>query len=448
MSMPLRFEFEWLDAPGVAEPVLARTWARLEIRTEEGDENCVTRVVDRIARSSRNSVYGSVFPLARWMVGNWWFLLFEPCPISEFHGGRRLFAGSRYERDWLARHNLLVAREGNALPDFTLFSDGSWITGLWLPDPARNHTVHVVRFVGDGTASLERDATEAAMREFVEGVVERVGDLAPESEDVEEFLEDWSLLKETSTGDRVVCQRAATMGVDPYDPDSLDVLEFLQSSMSEFPTVLARDLLEATDRTRLQSDVAWVEGAVRELGVAAESVHPESGTRAFSAAFQAGYDTARLFRANCNVPNGPIEDLGRTVSARCKWPVEHRDIRETASESAILAAVGRTDAHLPRVLLGRGGDQMTARFRLARAVYFVETDSAIPRLVTKAYTWDQRASRAFAAELLVPAAALRERADRVLDEDRVHSIAVEFGVSSAVVRHQLANHGIARIDYD
>ncbi len=58
----------------------------------------------------------------------------------------------------------------------------------------------------------------------------------------------------------------------------------------------------------------------------------------------------------------------------------------------------------------------------------------------------QQSNRAFAAEFLAPAVGLRNRVRRArLDEDDIDELAAEFGVSSMVIEHQLANHRIAKL---
>ena len=70
------------------------------------------------------------------------------------------------------------------------------------------------------------------------------------------------------------------------------------------------------------------------------------------------------------------------------------------------------------------------------------TNNTSPRLVTKAYTWDQRASRAFAAELLSPADALRDEVHDGVSPAKVDELAHKFRVSPWVIEHQLKNHRI------
>ena len=61
----------------------------------------------------------------------------------------------------------------------------------------------------------------------------------------------------------------------------------------------------------------------------------------------------------------------------------------------------------------------------------------------------QAQSRAFAAEFLAPANALRPRLPSdSIDAEDVDDLGREFGVSSEVIRHQVRNHDLAEVvDY-
>ena len=87
------------------------------------------------------------------------------------------------------------------------------------------------------------------------------------------------------------------------------------------------------------------------------------------------------------------------------------------------------------------------RFLDARGLYHgLFTCDSSQRLVTRAYTWDQQASRAFAAELLAPREALTSRAPERADRAAVDQFAQEFGASTKVIENQLENAGVALVD--
>ena len=89
----------------------------------------------------------------------------------------------------------------------------------------------------------------------------------------------------------------------------------------------------------------------------------------------------------------------------------------------------------------------TRRFAFCRALYEVVRNSEPgPAVVSCSNTIAQKQNRAFAAELLAPAEALR---DRLFEwdggDDEISEVANEFGVSDWVIRHQVQNHHIGAV---
>jgi hypothetical protein len=114
----LEFRFEWEDAPGVTSPVLAATWARIEI---VAGGSAATRFWSTRSNSVRTAVHGSAFPLARMLARHFWSLLYEGLEAPELLQGAR--AGYRRHRAWLERHNLVLSREGMPYPDLTVYRE-------------------------------------------------------------------------------------------------------------------------------------------------------------------------------------------------------------------------------------------------------------------------------------------------------------------------------------
>ena len=101
--MAIQFETEWVDTAALDGPELSATWASLRIRV---DDVVVTRLVDR-ADTVRSQVYVPLYPLAEFLVTNWWFLLHEiENPVKSSNRG--------FQR----RHALVSARDGYAFRIF------------------------------------------------------------------------------------------------------------------------------------------------------------------------------------------------------------------------------------------------------------------------------------------------------------------------------------------
>ena len=80
----------------------------------------------------------------------------------------------------------------------------------------------------------------------------------------------------------------------------------------------------------------------------------------------------------------------------------------------------------------------------ARSVYHAfNTSDGRERLVTAAFSWDQKASRAFAAELLAPQQALADRVSAPeADVNIIEELSKTFQTSTVVIEKQLENFGI------
>jgi len=102
-------------------------------------------------------------------------------------------------------------------------------------------------------------------------------------------------------------------------------------------------------------------------------------------------------------------------------------------------AAGRADKSA--VVLNRRPAAPARRFTLARALWHVLIEPESLFLVTAAHTDRQRAERAFAAELLAPAAGVADRlaARGASDVEDVDEVARSYGVSAMVIEHQIEN---------
>jgi len=93
-----------------------------------------------------------------------------------------------------------------------------------------------------------------------------------------------------------------------------------------------------------------------------------------------------------------------------------------------------------KLALSSGTDK---EFSAARASFLAWVSGDSSRLITTARTRQQRASRAFGAELLAPAAFLKKRLGRDQDVSpfTLDKVSNEIGVASTIVRLQAQNNG-------
>lgn len=440
------FRVEWQQAPGVRDRVLAHTWCRLTI---EADGQVVTRAIDNRAGSVRDGVYGSAFPLCCWIVENWWFLQHEAYRFRRPSGSRDL-ARNRHDRAWVRRHSLLAAREGGALPDLTLFRDGDAIVARWQPD-GRDATHPFLRFASEGQTRMAVEAATNGLASFVDCVLQRVDDL--EAPEIEAFRRAWAAISEATPDERELCGWSARLGLDPYDPDELTDQheESIRASVSAMEAELREDLLDASTADGLPADVDWI--------AAAHDIATSAGTRAASkpkqplmsairefTAYETGYECARALRQDLPTPNGdPVTDV-REAMQQVGWAQSPLLTTPSKPASLIDAVVDRSPSGAAVVVAPADCGFRQERFRLARAL-FLQHFAAAPgrRLVTAAHTWDQQASRAFAAEFLAPAAALARHVGVRVSLRDIDELAEEYQVSPLVIEHQIENHRLGSL---
>ena len=241
----IRFRMEWQDAPGVRDTVLARTWCRLVI---EAGGRLVTEAIHDASDSLRGGIYGSAFPLAQWIVENWWFLLNESYQFPARYASRDL-ARTLPDRAWVQRHSLLAAREGGALPDLTLHRDEEKVVARWTPDGTAS-VPPPLRFTGEGEVHLDVADAERGLAEAVQAVMDRLEGF--EEPEVRAFRRDWAAITGATEQERRLCEWSARLGIDPFDPEELtdELAEALLELMSDLDTPLRDDLLDAATRSR------------------------------------------------------------------------------------------------------------------------------------------------------------------------------------------------------
>lgn len=441
----IRFRMEWQDAPGVRDAVLARTWCRLVI---EAEGRLVTEAVHVPSESLRGGIYGSAFPLCQWIVENWWFLLNESYRFPARYTSRDL-ARTPQDREWVQRHSLLAAREGHSLPDLTLHRDEQKIVARWMPDGTSSSHPYL-RFTGEGETYLEVADAERGLAEAVQAIMDRLDGM--EQPEVQDFRKDWAAVVGVTEQERRLCESAARLGIDAFDPDELT--DSLEDTLSELVTdldaPLRDDFLDAAHPPTLRRDMDWLHQAEALAANAgkcrkAEGISCDVG---LGTAHNRGYECAKSLRKHLWPENGhdPVKDLDEAL-VRLGWAQCPSRTMDIEPECPLEAALTRSDEGAPVAIIGDAG-QAANRFRLVRTVFlrhFTHSGRTHRRLATEAHSWEQRASRAFAAEFLAPAAGLSKHLGGRASPSQIDQLADHYGVSSQAIGHQIENHRLAWI---
>ncbi len=437
MSKSLLFECDPIDQPAAADPVERQTWCAMRIRI---GARFVSRAWDKSLESERTSLYLPAFPVAEWITRNWWSLLNELCPSERVPS---CVVNPTY-MSWTKRHCLRSADSALLLPALYLFHDGQSLCAEWQPDRQAAMPNMPGEFITGGTEQLDSHATEESLAQFVIDILSRVEGV--DDDRVRQMTEQWRAIQGAGDEERGFCTLAGRMGLDPYDPDEMtdELARFFEDAILRPDDPLVRDLTEVAEPSRIRQQWSWATKVGTELGLGPNPMRVPLGlpSRALPPP-EFGYQLARRVRAAANLGSEPLECVEEVAKSFLQREFRTEE-RNHLPGREILAIVGRSAAGDVVAAGPQRGHPHAQRFLVARnAFHAMVTTGESPRLITNAYSWDQKASRAFAAELLAPQQVLIERmAANAADPQTVLALSEEFQASTIMIERQLENAGI------
>lgn len=433
MTANIDLRIEWLEAPDVATPELAATWARYELWV--GDR-CVTQVEDE-SGNFRRAVYGSLYPLAYWVATNWWLLTSHIRP-SEVETTYWTWPNVP-AYPWLRQHNMRGAGDGMAWPNLTLVAEGSIARVVWAP---LQDTVRSVRFVSSGHALIQTDSFLHELIRIVENVLDRLRDQGlPKTS----LAEEWGTIAETGAEEADFCKTVARLGLDPYSVSD-QITNNVLDVASSLPPEVVSDFFDSADPAALLEAAQWTRRAMTGASRAATKARERmsvlyestlSGTQqdaesVLNRPWEYGYAMARQLRSAKGIQATNEFDISPWVG-----------LSEVSAQSKGIQGFVVVE-HDQCGLVSGISNQGTSgrRFSQARALGRVLASPSQRNFVlSAAHGDDERVSRSFAAELLAPAEGIRQYLDVIGKQDysAMEAIASRFRVSPWVVRHQYDN---------
>jgi hypothetical protein len=440
VSRSLLLEFDPIDQPAATDPIERSTWCSLRIRV---GERYASRIYDKANQSARTSLYLPAFPLAAWIVQNWWSLLNELCSWETVPSS----AVDATQSGWLRRHCLRSADSSLMLPALYVFHDGRTRRAEWQSDPQGSMPNMPGEFVDGGAEWLDSSATRDSLALFIDQVLDRVTDV--DDARVHEIREHWRAIQAADGEEQAFCTLAGRMGIDPYDRNEMidEVAQFLEQTVTSSEDPVVRDLTEVARPDSIIQQWSWLSSVGTDLELDSNPVDlPFDLPPRESLAPQFGYRLARLVRTAAGVslesPLTSVESVARDVFGR-ELRIEDRN---HVPGHGIRAIIGRSRRNGEIVAAGpQPPREDSQRFLNSRSVYHaLVTTRNSRRLVTDSFSWDQKASRAFAAELIAPQRALVARVSGSrADFATVESLSREFKASAIVIEKQLENAGVS-----
>jgi len=424
--MTLKIAATWLsNPPGVRAPELAATWGSCEISV---NGRTVTLVEDALTGFSRRFIVGSLYPLAEWIAFNWWPLQYD-LRAADFLGRHLRVAADQGSVRFQRNHDISQAGDGFAWPSMWITPTGVGSLVRWDASDGNGR----VRFVSAGSARVDTGELMETLARFVDQVLDRLGE-----EGIQDTAlnKEWNAMRSADSEEAEFCRSAASLGLDPFqvDPD-------VSGSMIEAYDLLEpRDfevLMSSAEPSRLGRDIEWIRMAAAKLLDSSSRTPSIDRLRSLrgrvppirlGAPWKTGYEAATAVRNLLQVSVDERLELDSYV------PVSFLD----GPDSGLIAVAGCW-SDFSSVALGARRGIAGQRFVQARSMWrFINQESDNNKiLIGHGYTPFQQAERAFAAELLAPAEAIKHQLDEGLSDPEV--IAERFGVAVSVIDNQLDN---------
>lgn len=371
----------------------------------------------------------SAYPLAEWLLWNWWRLRWESPP-------------SPSTWDWTFAHSLSAVGSGYAWPNIEIASDGCWMHIRSLPSVDSSPS-SMFQYAGAPRAvRLSAPAFETAVDGFIRSVLDRLDHTGIGESNLKVLAEEKK--RDSQDAQRNMYRRfEALLGKDPGDGDPAEIDGRINDShaLGEQAALelAAADAPGRTAELRQQIDRAGFDSRP------ADAMHCalDDGIPAWESAdaWRIGVALARKARRQADLNGGPVSDRRLAQMAGA----EQRILREGERSARHISFEWRGDADGAARIALRSGWAVNRRFNLARLLVdrWLPGNAQQPLLpATRSYTYRQKAQRAFAAELLAPIDALRDYLGGDLSEARQEDAAEHFQVSSKVIHNALVNNGL------
>jgi len=439
VSKFLSLKTDPISQPAVKDPLERQTWCSLRIQV---GARSASRLWDTSLEDERDALDAPAFPIAEWFIKNWWSLFHELCPGNSVPKNR--IVDDSWLK-WTRRHCLRAADSSLFLPKLYLYTDGRDLLAESHSDRSGSLPNMPGEFLNDGVERIDADATEAALANFINQTLSRAegvdGDRLPRA------VGQWRAIQNADEEETEFCKLAGRMGLDPYDPEEVSdsLAGFFEAMLTNADDPLVRDVTEVAKPESIEAQWRWANDASREL-----QLGPRSGASPFElparreSPAEYGYELARRVRAFVDVADGPIRSVEETASVALQTDFQVMHGRDRIPGREIKAIVGQTPSGGFVVAGPASPVSSSRRFTNARSLFHaLATSQRSPRLVTDAYSLDQKASRAFAAELLAPRKALLSRlTSGAAGPEQVDQLSEEFQASPYVIQWQLENAGV------
>ncbi len=415
-------QYTWLDFGCNDAPEINGTFADFTLAS---GNQIITKVLDKRARTTRDYIRVPLYPLAEWLVANWW------CLFNEVHAPGKTGTVDGVD----TRHCLYSAQEGFPLPRLRIYPEGDKLNLTWASFQSEHQNIE---FISTGEQRVTTELFRAKAAELIEAVLGRLESLKISAGTL---TKNWEAIINADREEAEFCRAAAWLGLDPYALPA-DAAETIMKVWTAIPQGLRADTFCASTIERLPEVQRWLASGLDALGTSILGQHPFKGlydvpqVAETAAPWEQGYALARHARAQLNLDEQRAPDVFQFTSPVAAAPTPMPSIE---------GLVGLDQRVIRCFAFKRRPESF--RFLIARSLMslFYGGDRSL-YLLTSAITERQQRERSFAAEFLIPAHVIESRiTSNEVTVEEISDIAADFEVSPFVVKYQITNHRIAHV---
>lgn len=458
----LNIQLEWLDPPDADEAVGPErlTWANLSMDVD-GVSLTLNHPSDTPTRHERTFVVGGMSGIAEWIVENWLYILWEihtPFPKLPSSGGEHerpripglrdvmtgwgeltgLSGGTQNElARWQHRHSLGHASSSLALPSIVFVPEDRQI-GLSV-DYAPTHFNPSIRFASPLTGWpkepfwLPKDEVDASLKELVQQTLQRARELGDDATIrwVDWLAKRWDYARSQALDET---RRRVLM----YGELVAGRWEILKKRLGKQARALGELLIDVEpirDESLLDRLTKTFEGSSRRATPSKWGDIADEAGVGLLAPYQQGYQLANRAREYLGEHDKPLLDLGEVLM---EFGVSLQAFEAGGLfRSAAITRSGNAASVLYDNKDSRFGSVNPSRFAIAVSFGRLLADAKVGTPFGAAFgsqaRWIQsQRANAFAAELLLPKAALQKNAD-------VETLCDEYGISRSAAKWHAHN---------